>query len=306
MLHQTSAVCGWNFRSIANRLPSVMVIVVGFFAVILVLSTVLAVRDGIARSASRPGAEGIAAVTARNGALGPHALDLVKPAPGVARDAGGPLVAGTVITANLIRDWRPGTLGIAVVFGIDPKRVGVLPNFRILSGRMFRPGLDELMIGKGALRIYPEYAPGRTMQWHHRKWTIVGVFATGSNVQDSEFLADLHQAQDVIGKGDVYSGILARLDSPASFESFKKRVEREPGTAMKVERLSEQDSDMGQEFTLILTLAAIVITALMAVGAIFAALNIMYASVASRSGELAILRALGFSRGPVLASMLLE
>jgi len=306
MLHQTIAVCGWNLWGIRNRLPNALVVVISFFAVIVVLSTVLAVRDGVALSAARPGADTIAVVTAWSGTLDMRVLDTVRQMPGIARNGNGPMAAGTAFSANLIRDWRPGMLGIAVVLGIEGRDVGVLPNFRILEGRMFRPGLDEMMIGKGALQIFPEYAPGRSMEWHHRQWKMVGVFATGSSVQDTEFLADLRQAQGAINKGNGYSGILARLTSPAAFDGFKKSLERQPGLALNVVRLSDQDNDMGKQIRVILTLVAAVITLLMAVGAIFAALNIMYASIASRSGELAVLRALGFSRLPILVAVLSE
>jgi len=304
--HQTAAVCTWNLRSIGNRLPGTFVIVVGFFAVILVLSTVLAVRDGVAMSSARPGADLVAVVGSNAGPLDARALSTVEQTPGVARDADGPQTAGTAFSANLIRDWRPGQLGIAVVMGIEPRRAAILPNFRILKGRMYRPGLDEMMIGKGALQVFPEYAPGRTMEWHHRRWKIVGIFSTGSDVQDTMFLADVHQALSAINRGNGYSGILARLTSAAAFDAFKQRLEAQPGLALKATRLSDQDDDMGKQLRVVLTLVAVVITVLMAAGAIFAALNIMHANIASRIGELAVLRALGFARLPLLAAVLSE
>lgn len=306
MLRQTLAVCAWNFRGIGNRLPNALVVVIGFFTVIAVLSSVLAMRDGIARSTARPGADAIAVVTASNGRTDAHTLDLVGQTPGLVRGASGPMAGGVVVGANLIRDWQPDTLGIVVVFGIERGKVGLLPNFNILEGRMFRPGLNELMIGKGAVRLYPEFGLGKTMQWHHRTWKVVGVFDTGSDVQDSLFLADLHQTQAAVAKGNGYDWVLARLSSPAAFEGFKKSLESKPGSAVYVKRLSEQDSEMGKPFEIVLSLAAAVITLLMSVGAIFASLNVMYANVTSRTSELAVLRALGFSRSPLLLALLSE
>lgn len=304
--HQTVAVCAWNLRGIAGRLPGTLVIVVGFFAVILVLSTVLAVRDGVAKSSVRPGADLVAVVTSNAGPLDARALSTVQQMPGVAQGVGGPQTAGTAFSANLIRDWRPGLLGIAVVMGIEPQRAAILPNFRILAGRMYRPGLDEMMIGKGALRVFPEYAPGRSMEWHHRRWKIVGAYSTGSDVQDTMFLTDLHQAQSAIRRGNGYNGIMVRMTSADAFDAFKKQLEAQPGLALKVTRLSEQDDDMGKQLRAVLTLVAVVITVLMAFGAIFASLNIMYANVSSRVGELAVLRALGFARLPILTAVLSE
>lgn len=306
MVHQILAACSWNFRSIFHRLPNALVVIVGFFSVIVVLSTVLAVRDGVLQSQTRPGTDAIAVVSSTAGPLDSRAYDLVMQAQGVAPDANGPVISGTIWGVNLLRDWRPGSVGIAVVMGLDGKRMGVLPNFRILSGRMFRPGLNELLIGKGALRLYPEFVPGHSMHWHHRNWKIVGVFATGSNVQDSLFLSDLRPAQDAIGKGTGYDRIHAKLISPAAFDAFKQSLGKHRGLSLTVRRLSEHDNDMGAQYQLVLTLMAAVISLMMAVGAIFAALNIMYANVASRAGELAVLRALGFSRAPVLVAILAE
>jgi putative ABC transport system permease protein len=216
------------------------------------------------------------------------------------------MAGGVAVGVNWIRDWRPDTLGIMAVYGIERGKIALLPNFRLLKGRMFRPGLNELMIGKGEVRLYPEFGLGKTMQWHHHSWKVVGEFETGSDVQDSLFLGDLHQIQAAIAKGNGYDYISARLTSPAAFDTFKKSLESRPGSSVYVKRLSEQDSDLGKPFQIILSLAAAVITLLMSVGAIFASLNVMYANVSSRTGELAVLRALGFSRAPLLLALLSE
>jgi putative ABC transport system permease protein len=306
MLRQTLAVCAWNIRSIGSRLPNALVVVIGFFTVIAVLSSVLATRDGIALSTARPGSEAIAVVSGSHGRPDAHTLDLIGQTPGVLRDANGPMAGGVVVGVNWIRDWRPDTLGIAAVYGIERNKISLLPNFHILAGRMYRPGLNELMIGKGAVRLYPQFGLGKTMKWHHSAWKIVGVFDTGSDVQDSMLLGDFHQIQAAIAKGNGYDYISARLTSPAAFDAFKKSLESRPGSSVYVKRLSEQDSELGKPFQIILSLAAAVITLLMSVGAIFASLNVMYANVSSRTGELAVLRALGFSRAPLLLALLSE
>jgi len=254
-------------------------VVIGFFTVIAVLSSVLATRDGIALSTARPGSEAIAVVKASHGTPDAHTLDLIGQTPGVKRDANGPMAGGVAVGVNWIRDWRPDTLGIMAVYGIERGKIALLPNFRLLKGRMFRPGLNELMIGKGAVRLYPAFGLGKTMKWHHSAWKIVGVFETGSDVQDSMLLGDLHQIQAAIAKGNGYDFISARLTSPAAFDAFKKSLESRPGSSVYVKRLSEQDSDLGKPFQIILSLAAAVITLLMSVGAIFASLNVMYANV---------------------------
>jgi putative ABC transport system permease protein len=197
-------------------------------------------------------------------------------------------------------------LGIAIILAIGASKVGVLPNFRVVEGRMMRPGFNEMIMGEGARRIYPEYLAGRTIQWQRRNWKIVGVYSTGSVTRDSEFLVDLHQFQDATKSGNKFSGIDVRLVSPTAFAGFKTYIEGLPNLGAAVKTMAEEDEDVGKQFRVILALADGVITILMAAGAIFATLNVMYGNVASRSGELAVLRALGFSRFPVLAAVLSE
>ncbi len=305
-LHQTSALCRWNVRSLRGRLRNASVVVFGFFVVILVFVAVLSVRDGIFRSETRPGADRLAIVTSNHGSLDGSALNAVNRAPDVARLKMKPEIAPTDFSALVIRNWRPDMLGLDSILAIDVSKVGVLPNFRVVEGRMMRPGFNEMMLGEGARRIYPEYLAGRTILWKHRKWRVVGVYSTGSLTRDSQFLVDLHQFQDATKSGDKFSGIYVRLVSPAAFAGFKKYVEGQPNLRAVVKTMAEEDEEVGKQFRVILALADGVITILMAAGAIFAALNVMYANVASRSGELAVLRALGFSRFPVLAAVLSE
>ncbi|HLY06957.1 MAG TPA: FtsX-like permease family protein [Rhizomicrobium sp.] len=305
-IRQTFALLRWNFLGIVRRLRGAAVVAIGFFAVILVFVAVLSVRDGIVRSGMRTGNDDIAIVTSDRKPLNNAALAAIGQLPGVAHDAAGPMAAATTAAPLLLRDWKPNLLGIAMVVGIEGRKTGVLPNFHIVAGRMFRSGLDEMIMGEGARRMYPAYAAGQTLEWEHRSWKVVGVYSTGSITRDSQFLADLHQVQGAARMQDMLTGIYVRLASPAAFDALRRALDRQPGLDAKVQRLSDEDHDFGSEFEKVLMLADGVITVLMAAGAIFAALNVMYANVASRSGELALLRALGFSRSPILAALLSE
>jgi putative ABC transport system permease protein len=209
------------------------------------------------------------------------------------------------VTSIVISDWKPGLFATTVLRGVGPGYFAMLPGFHLTSGRMFRPGFDEAIIGKGAQRLYPGFAVGRVIHWNHHDWRIVGAFANGSN-SDSELYADLRQLQAANNAGDIYTEIFAQLISPAAFPAFKNALEHHPGVAVTVERLTEREKDFGATLNGLLLLADGVITALMAVGAVFGTINVMYANVASRSAELATLRALGFSRMPILFAVLSE
>lgn len=305
--HQTAALCRWNLSSLGGRFRNALIVVIGFFAVVLVFASVLSVRDGILRSETRFGSDRVVMVTRQHGDMDASMVSMIAQAPGVARKNGEPLVSGTTFTALLIRNWKPDQLGIATVLALDTTKADILPNFHIIQGRMPRSGLNEMLMGEGALRLYPEFAPGgRKVEWQHRQWTIVGVYSTGSVMRDSQFLTDLRQAQSAMRASSKFSGAYVRLVDASAFPKFKKWLETKPSLDASVQTMAEDDYEIGKQFRLIMTLADGIITALMAAGAVFAALNVMYANVASRSSELAVLRALGFSRLPVLAAILSE
>ena len=306
VMHEISALCRWNIRGLRSRLRNASVVLVGFFVVVLVFVAVLSVRDGILQSETRPGTDQLAIVTSRHGAMDAAALDTVNQAPGVARVDSKPQAAPTDSGVLLIRNWRPDMLGLAVILAVDAGKAGVMPNFHVVEGRLMRPGFNEMMMGEGARRIYPEYAAGRTIEWQRREWKIVGIYSTGSITRDSQFLADLHQFQGATKSGDKFSEIYVRLASAAAFAGFKKYMEAQPGLAAGVKTMAQEDEEVGKQFREILAMAAGMITILMAAGATFAALNVMYANVARRGGELAVLRAVGFSRFPVLVAILSE
>lgn len=302
-LRRILALCRWNLNGAGRRLRGTIVITTGFFAVVMVFVAVLSVRDGITRSASRPGGDGIAVVSGNRGGLDAAAMNLIAQAPGVAKDGHGPNITGVTTGALILQNWQPDRLGLALVMSIDGARAALLPGFHITEGRMFRPGHNEMVIGEGAKRLFQPYTVGSTVEWMHRPWKIVGTYSTGSSVQDSQFLADLRQSQATAPR---YDSAYVKLATPAAFAGFKAFLAHKSGLDVTVDRLSDVDRRYGEDLKKILERIDSVITALMAAGAVFASLNVTYASVARRKSELALLRALGFSRGAVLSTVLSE
>jgi putative ABC transport system permease protein len=306
VLHQTSALFIWNVRSIPRRARNAAVVIISFLVVVLVFISVLSVSDGILRSETRPGTNQLAIVSGSHGPFDTSALNVVSQAPGIVQIDKKPAFAPVDSGALVIRNWRPDMLGIASIMTIDAKKAAIIPNFRVVAGRKMRPGFNEMMMGEGAVRIYPEYLAGRSVLWRNRKWNVVGVYSTGSLTRDSQFMVDLHQFQDATRAGNKFSEIYARLVSPAAITSFKNYIAGLPNLGATVKTMAEEDEEVGRQFRTILIVAVSVITSLMAAGAVFAALNVMYANVTSRAAELALLRTLGFSRFPVLAAILSE
>lgn len=304
---QIAAICSWNFRTMGSRLQSSLIVVLGFFGVVLVFVAVLAMRDGISGQMSAKDDDGVGLVYGGlSGSITSDMIPVVEQAPGVAQSARGPLVSGTLYSWMNLPQWAPGLFAEEGVRGVDAKFASVMPNFRILRGRMFRAGLNEFIVGVNGEKLFSQLELGKTVHWRTRDWKVVGVFSTGSARYNSSTLADLHQIQAINKSGTRISSIFTKLTSPDAFPQFKSALERDPRFRGTVERLSDFENEIGSQLSLLLSTADGVITVLMAIGAVFGALNIMYANVAQRRGEIATLRALGFSRASILAAVLSE
>lgn len=307
VFRQIVAVCGWNFRGIATRAQSSLIVVLGFFGVVLVFVAVLAMRDGIAGAMTTKDADGVGLIfSGFYGSVTSAMIPVISQAPGVVQSPRGPLVSGTLYAFLQVPKWAPGLVAQAAIRGVDDKFSSVMPGFHIVHGRMFRTGLNELIVGINDERIFPQLEMGKTVHWRARDWKVVGVFSTGSARYDSSAFADLHQIQALDTEGTRISSIFVRLGSPADFNSFKAYLEHDPRFRGTVDRLSDFENKIGQQLSTLLETADGVITLLMAIGAVFGALNIMYANVANRGAEIATLRALGFSRVAILAAVLSE
>ncbi len=302
-----AAVCSWNFRTIKTRAQSAAIVVLGFFGVILVFVAVFAVRDGIAGQMTTDGADRVALVYADiRGALTTNTVQIVEQTPGVQQSPHGPLVSATLFADMQLPKWAPGLFADAQLRGVDEKFASVMPHFRIVRGRMFRTGLNELIVGTNDVKLFEEFGLGKTVHWRARDWKVVGIFATGSARYDSSALTDLRQIQALNGSSTRISSIFVKLTSPAAFPSFKAALQRDPRFRGTTQTLKDYEDDIGRTLALMLSTADGVITLLMAIGAVFGALNVMYANVANRGAEIATLRALGFARGAVLLAVLSE
>jgi putative ABC transport system permease protein len=306
-LRQIIAVCGWSFRGIATRAQSSLIVVLGFFGVVFVFVAVLSMGNGIASAMTTKDADGVALIYSDFfGSVTREMIPVIGQAPGVDQSPKGPLVAGTLFSGMRFPKWAPGLFANAAARGVDDKFVYVMPGFHIVKGRMFRTGLNEFIVGVNDQKLFPQLQMGKTVHWRARDWNVVGVFETGSARYDSSVFSDLHQIQALDTSGARISSIFVKLASPVDFLQFKRYLEHDPRFRGTIERLSDFENKIGQDISTLLETADGVITLLMAIGAVFGALNIMYANVANRRAEIATLRAVGFSRVAILAAVLSE
>ncbi len=311
---QTRSVASVGISTLTQRLGSSAVIVVGIAGVVGVLVALLAMAEGYAQTLRNSGSRDTAIVMRGASAnevsssLSREDIVQIEQAPGLARDAEGkPIIsAETVVAANLpVKGSTTGDEGSAQVRGISEAAFTVRPNAKIIEGRTFQPGLREIIVGKGAVRQFEGLKVGATLRLGNQPWTIVGIFASG-DAMESELWADANVVNDAYKRGSGRNSATVKLENPAAIKAFSDALEANPQLKVKASTTLEFFAKQSEKMTQVLRIIGITVGAIMAVGAVFGALNTMFAAVAARAREIATLRAIGFRGLPVVVAVMLE
>jgi putative ABC transport system permease protein len=238
--------------------------------------------------------------------LGRAETRTIADAPGLARDASGPLASAELFVIISLPKRSTGTDANVPLRGVSPAAFGVRGNVEMVAGRRFEAGRNEVIVGAGAARQFAGLDLGKTIRVGRNEWSVVGIFTAGGGVAESEIWTDAAVLQPAYQRGDSYQAVYARLTSPAAFRDFSDALTTNPQLTVKVVRQSEFYAEQSTSVTSFIKNIGVVIAGLMALGALFGALNTMYSSVSARTREIATLRALGFGSGPVIISIMLE
>ena len=309
---QTFAVTAMNLRALRSRLPSSLVSVIGIAGVVVIFVGVLSISEGFRRTLELAGSDGVAVVL-RGGAssemasyFSPEQVEIIRQAPGVARDASGPIASAELFTTVDQIKRSTGTSANAPLRGIELAGVRTRESFKLVSGRMFEPGRNEVIVGRGSAVTLSGLDVGSSVKWGNNTWRVVGQFSDGGSVSESEIWTDARALQSAYSLGGAFQTVRVRLDSPDTFKAFKDRLTSDPRLNASVMTEHQFYAEQSSTITAIVRTAGTVLGLLMGFGAVFGALNTMDSAVAARSAEIATLRALGFGSIPVLLSVLAE
>jgi len=301
----------YSVRNLYVRRTSTTLTALGIAAVAWVFIFTLALAGGF-EAALRTTGSAKNAIVIRSGAaselmsiVSREGASSIAAQPEVARAAdGSPFAAPELVVIwNLVR--RSGSPTNVIVRGVSPHSLAVREKAKIAAGRMFRPGQNEIVVGKLVSERFRNCGLGDRIQLAGREWSVVGVIDAAGSAYDSEIWGDVELFMPVFDR-PVFQNVTLRLDDPSHFAPLKKRLEADPRFSLQVRREDEfYASQSGVMATLLRTLGLFV-TMIMALGAVFGALNTMYASVSARTKEIGTLLAIGFSRGAVLLSVLVE
>lgn len=300
------SVCNFSLGSLRFRMQPAVIAVIGFAGVVLVFIGLLSIRDGLNAVMGHTGSDDVAIVSSSGpGMLGLDAVRVIGQAPGVAHGPEGPLVSGDLVASARVHK-ADGSLVNLTIRGVGPAADAIWSKRHLIAGRAFRSGVDEIVVGRMVARQFPELALGKTYHWNHHAWKVVGVFASGGNMHESEIWANVHDLQSAYNAGNNFSGAYVKLTSAAVFDSFKKSLKSNPQISVSVDRESTYFAEAAKDTSQLISVVGALVALLMGIGAVFGALNTMYAAVSARTREIATLRALGFNRSPVVLSVIVE
>ena len=309
---QLAAVLGLTLRTIPQRVGSSAIAVVGVAGVVVVLVAVLSIAEGFRAAMTGTGSPATAVVM-RGGSdselssnLELEEVRIVKDSPGVAPGAAGPAASAELFVVVDVEKLSTGTPANVPLRGIEPAAFEVREDVRIVEGRPFRFGTNEIVVGRAASAQFAGLGLGEAPLWGDARWTVVGIFEAGGAVAESEVWADARVVQGAYRRGSTFQSVYAALASPAAFDAFRTALEGDPRLNVAVVRESDYYAAQSATLHAVITGIGGGIAALMAIGAVFGAVNTMYGAVSARTREIATLRALGFGNAAVVLSVIAE
>lgn len=302
-----SAVCEWPSRPVDT-----LVTVLGFATVAGILTAVLAMASGFRHTFDVAAQDTIAIVLTEgsksewaSGVPTGAVADVIE-APGVAREKGVPIVAPDLL-GSLPVHYRRRTLAAHInLRGVSAAMFRIDKGLRIVRGRWFRPGLNEIVVGEAAENHFRNLAPGDRVFAEGRDWTVTGTFAGGSEFSSSEAWTSLGSLQGAEKRRGTYSSLYVELTSSSAFDAFARALNQDPKFGLSAMRESTYNAYQASELSKLITRVGGFFTVMMAAAAVFGAMSTLLVMVESRRFEVALLRALGYSHGMVFAATILE
>jgi putative ABC transport system permease protein len=303
----------YNLRSVRARWVSAIVAVLGIAGTVGVFVAMLSLANGFRSTLVASGSQDNA-ILMRAGATAEmmsgitlESIKIVQDDPGVARDGSGPMITSEVVVVAPFPLRATGTNANVQVRGVSGNVLTIRRNVKIVQGRMFQPGLSELIVGSNANKTYSGLTVGNTVDFGGGHWRVAGVFDAGGSAFDSEVWADARVLDDVYKRPtNIYQSATVHLTSAAALQALKDSVSADPRLNLDVFREVDYYAKQSTAMTRLITVLGGLVAFVMAIGAIFGALNTMYSAVSERGREIATMRALGFGGPAVVFSFLIE
>ena len=311
IVSQSWAVIQMNIQSLPRRIWMSLAMVLASAVVVAILLAFLAMAKGFAATLESAGSDDVAfflrggSAAELNSTIMLNQVNLLATAPGIFKDEQGPVLSAELYVIVDGIKKSTGTEANIPLRGLGERGVEMRKNFRLVEGRMFTPGTDELIVGESILREFDGFDLGQEVRFGKYNWKVVGVFSTGGNVFESELWADSKVIQNLYNRGSSFQTLRAKMESAESLEQLEAFIENDPRLNQDVQTEANYYSEQGKSLSYIAIFGR-VISAIMALGAIAGALNTMYTSVSDRAREIATLRAIGFGNVSAFIGTMVE
>ena len=309
---QTWSVARVGIATIPQRLGATAVVAVSIAGVVGVLVALLAMRAGFEATLKQTGTDDTAIVMqtgaqSEGGSTISHdTIAVISHAAQVLQDAQGrPIASAELVVVTSLRKKSVGKHGNVTIRGVGESVWNLRPHVEITSGRKFETGLNELLVGRGVHMHFAGMGPGSTLTLNGQPWTIVGFFDSG-DAYDSEIWGDTDVIGSAFRRGNGKTSLTVRLTEASALDSFKAALAGDVRLKVEAQTTREYYARQSEGLTRTARILGITVGAIMAIGAVFGALNSMYSAVDVRTREIATLRALGFHPVTVIVSVLLE
>ena len=301
-----------NIRNLPQRVGSSIVAVIGVAAVVLVFAAVLSMAKGFERTMISAGADDTAIImrsgstSELNSGLSNEQVLIVADAPGVLKDGDDSVMSAELYVVVDVKKKTSNTDANVPFRGVQAGAFDVRKDVKLVEGRMFEPGKNEIIVGRSAQQEFLGLETGSTIRFGQSVWDVVGTFEAGGSVSESELWTDVRVLQGAYRRGNSFQSVRVKLQSTDSLEELDAALETDPRISADVMSEKEYYSGQAKALSDFIKLIGYPLTILMSIGAVFGALNSMYTSVSVRGKEIATLRALGFGPIPVLISTMIE
>lgn len=300
LLLETVAVSSLNLRSIPQRFWMSLSTVVAIALVVTVLLAFLAMGTGFRKTLSGTGAEDIALILRKGSTRELSSVvtrdeqRILDEAPAILKASGKPMTSPELYVIVDAIKKSSGTKANMPLRGIGPNGLALRANASIIEGRLFKPGSNEIVVGRGLLKEFSGFELGNTVRFGVNTWTVVGVFEADGSAFESELWADLPVIQSLFKRGNSAQTVRVRLTSPTALKTLQDYIKSDP--RLNVEAQSEKQfyAEQSKRLSIVIQRLGWPLGIAMALGALSGALNTMYSSVSARAGEIRTLRIIGF------------
>ena len=311
-MKQILAITGMNIRTILQRSGASIVIIIGIAGSVAVMVSLLAMAEGLSKTIASTGQEDRALIfregsnSEMSSGIAMTDLAIIENTQGIKKSEDGPMIAAEIFTIIDLKKKGAVDTSNLPLRGVQEMSFKIRPELKIIEGKNFFPGKGEIIVGKGAANEYEGLELGNKIKIRDSEWTVVGIFSTGGDVHESEVWADLAVTQGAFRRGASASIAIVQMEENASITDLGATLELDPRLDLKVQGEVDFYEEQSSGASSLIQVFGYTVAVIMAIGAVFAALNTMYSAVSTRLVEIGTLRAVGFHGSSVLFALMIE